>query len=356
MIVYADSPICELVLKKLNIKDIRTTLGDSTQLALFHLPYPLSSDPLFTEKLNKSAKQCWQVVVLVSELHKETIEYMAIHQYPKIKYFICGAIHNFDSKQWMDWFITSSAFYKQNLQILEQLVPYQPKEKIFDILLGRRKFHRLMIFNFIKNNNLDNRVVMTCLKGSDGTPLQQQDASGWIWEDNLELPESEINWTVTPVKYYGKGISLSQVIPIKVYNQTTYSIVAETNYDNHYSFYTEKIVKPILAERLFIVFSGQHYLKNLRNLGFRTFDGIIDESYDTIPDYKQRFKLAMDQMRYLFDQPQDKILKQIRPITEYNRQLMLSTDWEGNFFKELQDVLLVQPRKNLLNSSPLTRT
>jgi len=152
--------------------------------------------------------------------------------------------------------------------------------------------------------------------------------------------------SITPVKFNGQVMSLSQVIPFSIYNQTAYSVVAETNYDNHYSFYTEKIVKPILSERLFIVFSGQHYLRNLRSLGFRTFDGILDETYDTIEDYDLRFKLACEQIKYLCDQNQETVLEQIRPITEHNKSVMLTTDWYGNFAKRFQEFLLVRKERS----------
>jgi hypothetical protein len=113
-------------------------------------------------------------------------------------------------------------------------------------------------------------------------------------------------------------MSLSQVIPLSIYNQTAYSVVAETNYDNNYIFNTEKIVKPILARRLFLVVSGQHYLRNLRSLGFKTFDGIIDETYDTIADFEQRCTIdTRTNDRYLFDCPQDQQI--IRTNTPYYR-------------------------------------
>jgi hypothetical protein len=133
---------------------------------------------------------------------------------------------------------------------------------------------------------------------------------------------------------------LSQIIPLDIYNYSTYSIVAETNYDNHYSFYTEKIVKPILARRLFIVFGGQHYLRNLRQMGFQTFDGIVDETYDTVENSDERFQLALEQMHKLIDQPQDLILEKIWPIVEHNQRVMLETDWYGDFARELRAVLL----------------
>jgi hypothetical protein len=130
------------------------------------------------------------------------------------------------------------------------------------------------------------------------------------------------------------------VIPINIYNETAYSVVTETNFMNSYTFYTEKTVKPILAERLFVAFGGQHYIRNLHNLGFKTFNGIIDESYDEEPDMAKRYQMVYEQMQYLFAQPQKKILELVKPIAEYNKHHMSTTDWYGDFARELQAVLL----------------
>jgi hypothetical protein len=111
---------------------------------------------------------------------------------------------------------------------------------------------------------------------------------------------------------------ISQVLPLKIYNKTAYSIVMETWADNRYSFFTEKIAKPILGRRLFVVISGQHFLRNLRQLGFKTFDGIIDESYDSIQESTTRWAKAIEQTKWLCQQPQEKILSQIAPIVIHN--------------------------------------
>ena len=42
---------------------------------------------------------------------------------------------------------------------------------------------------------------------------------------------------------------------------------------------TEKILKPIQQYHPFILL-GMYGLQNLRNLGFKTFDSVWDESYD----------------------------------------------------------------------------
>jgi hypothetical protein len=334
--IYADTDVCCWHASQLNLEILEKLTQDYP--AIFHIPYPY--DPLFEIKISEAVAVCSQVIILISELHCDSAQFMINFQHPKIKYFVCGTVEGYNNTMWMDWFISSSYFYKNNPQVLAQLTPYTPKVKTFDILLGRRKPHRSQIFDYINSNNLSEHVIMTYLQGNDTMSLQEQDSTGWIWEDGLDLPNHQFNWTVTPIEYFGETMSLSQVIPVNVYNQTAYSIVAETNFDNHYSFYTEKIVKPILAKRLFIAFSGQYYLRNLRSLGFQTFDGIIDESYDAVEDHAQRFESALEQMKYLISQPQQEILNKIKSITAHNSQVMLGTDWYGDFSKELQAFLL----------------
>jgi hypothetical protein len=125
-------------------------------------------------------------------------------------------------------------------------------------------------------------------------------SSTWFWEDEgLEVIDTDLKWTVSQVIYYGYKISLSQVVPIKAYNQTAYSVVAETNFADDFVFHTEKIVKPILARRLFIVFGGHQYLKNLRQLGFKTFNNIIGfvERKDTSMVFKTKVTIFTPEIK-----------------------------------------------------------
>jgi len=316
------------------------------KISVFHVPYPYDRGygETFEKTLDQAIPHSERVVVLCSELHDDTVS--GIKRYdPKIGYFLCGFADTLPSTPWMDFFTTSSYFYKHHGgEILNQLDPYKTKSKIFDILLGRPKAHRDFVYNFIKQHKLEDHVVMTYILKET---IPSENSNDWIWEDDgLELIEKDIKWTVSQVKYYGYQMSLSQVVPIKIYNETAYSVVCETNFSNYYSFYTEKIVKPILAKRLFIVLSGQNYLKNLRSLGFKTFDGIIDESYDSIADQNHRFRMACEQIHYLISQPQEKILQQIQHITEHNQQVMLSTEWSDEYFKLLREFLLAHTEQN----------
>ena len=330
---YADSDTCRWHLDQFNINTANT--------AVFHIPFlfHLSIKAEFEQKIKQALVDYDRVAILCSELHGSMVDFISKVQHPKLEYFLCGFVDGIDSQQWMDWFHTSAFFYKNNPQILDKLTPFVIKPNTFDILLGQTKPHRTHVFNYVTTNNLDDRVIMSYMRDFR-KPIQQQEEQCWKWEsEGLEIPPYEFNFTVTPVVYHGYRMSLSQVIPLTIYNQSAYSIIAETNFENHYTFFTEKTVKPILGRRLFIAFAGKNYLQNLRRLGFKTFDGIIDESYDRVDNNIQRWDLACQQMQYLFDTPQEIILDKIEHIVEHNYQVMMTTNWFNDYGNALKNFL-----------------
>jgi hypothetical protein len=116
-------------------------------------------------------------------------------------------------------------------------------------------------------------------------------------------------------------------MPLQVYNQTAYSIIAETDHDNTLSFFSEKTAKPFIARRLFVAFSGYRFLANLHALGFRTFDTVIDESYDQIFDDNERYTQAFEQAKRLCSMPVADTLEKIQDIVDHNHDLIMTRDW-----------------------------
>jgi len=308
------------------------------KVAVCFIPFPYDQlGQQFEQTIDQLLTGADHMVVLGSELHDRTVDFIRRYQNPKITFLLCGQVQGLDHGLWLDWFERGTAFYRNSL-VLEQLNPHQVKPKTFDILLGLNRPHRDILYNYINQNRLNDRVVMTYINNNESIPWE--DSSTYIWEDGLELPNKSIKYTVTPVKYHGQELTLSQVVPIKIYNQTAYSVVAETNFARDYVFHTEKIVKPILARRLFIVFGGCGYLAHLRQLGFQTFGDIIDESYDLEPDFKQRGQMICEQIKYLISQPQELILEQIKPIVEHNYNLIINNNWTEQFNTQLRNIIL----------------
>jgi hypothetical protein len=225
---------------------------------------------------------------------------------------------------WGDWFKTTTRLYKTLPQVVERFRPYNVKSKNFDALLGSPKPHRDFISNAVTENNLQDKFIITY--GGEWKDDEFYAKDYFIFEPDVEIVENLIG-TMNWVKYYGHQCHLSQIIPVQVFNDTAYSIVAETDFDNTLSFYSEKTVKPMIYKRLFIAFSGYKFLYNLKKLGFRTFDNVIDESYDLIIDDTQRLNAAFDQVKYLSTVPQETILPKIKDTLEHNYNLIMTTDW-----------------------------
>ena len=306
-------------------------------LAFLHLPFPFTLDT--QAKLDQLREKCDHVFAVGSELHNVTCDFIKRNDYANITYYICGQL-NFDLEHasighYYDWFDTSRYFYKTYLpEILTRIKHSEPKSAGFDILLGRKKLHRDQVYKFVKNNLRIEEYVMTYFNEYQISFDTGHDQ--WRWEEPglrfIDTPK----WTVDRVEYFGHRMSLSQIIPIGIYNQTNYSVIAETNYNKDYSFYTEKTSKPIIARRLFVMFGGQYYLRNLRKLGFKTFDNVIDESYDEIDNDIIRWAEACKQIQYLCQQDPAEILKKIQPIVDHNFNVMMTTDWHLDFVKDLE--------------------
>ena len=191
-------------------------------------------------------------------------------------------------------------------------------KKYFDCLLGRQRPHRDFIEKCYKQSSIQNQIIFSYYK-------QDSNISQGIWGDKnfLEYP-----------------FATQMGVPVNIYNQSYYSIVAETTAKySFFSFFTEKTAKPIVAQRLFIMFAAKNYLKNLRKLGFQTFDGIIDESYDQIDDNTQRWARAWQQVEFLCSCEARQVLKEIQPILQHNFDHFMNTDWWAGIRQEFNKTL-----------------
>lgn len=357
MLFYADSDVCAFHLAQLNqecTRDFESFVNYSGhKSAVFHVPFPWEGGygDLFVGRLTRVYDDCEQIIIVCSELHNRIYQFITDWDRPRVTFYLCGFLNrkpvNASVGQWMDWFITTLKFYKNVPGFLDKLNPYQPKPKSFDVLLGQPRQHRDIVYRYMEPHQ--QQIILTYMRNFDqglydhdftAQTIQSRPANEYAWDlDGIGIPDRPVNFTIETVNLHGQEVSISQVIPINIYNETAYSVVTETNFMNSYTFFTEKTVKPILARRLFVAFGGQHYLRNLHNLGFQTFDGIIDESYDEEPDMMRRYAMVYEQMQYLFSQPQELILEKIKPITEYNYEHMMGTDWYGDFSKNFSGSL-----------------
>lgn len=230
------------------------------------------------------------------------------------------------------WSITD--FYKSQPEFLQQL-DNSHATHMFDVLLGRQKPHRDIIFQ--KLNHHTN--IVKYFPNNQDQDIRDYSKNHFDWPSCVPLPEEPVTMLVHPVTVNGVIVSIGQIIPVDIYNQTRYSIVAETQTENEFSFFTEKVAKPMLAKRLFVAASGQYYLRNLRRLGFQTFDGFIDESYDIIEDCNERIHQVCHVVNEISKFDPDTLQQAISSVVEHNRRRIMEFDWQGDMIKNIGSIL-----------------
>ena len=106
----------------------------------------------------------------------------------------------------------------------------------------------------------------------------------------------------------------------KPYLDTHFSLVTETVFEYPYSFRTEKIWKPIAIGHPFIAVSNAGYYRDLRALGFKTFNNLIDESFDSTENNDQRLEQIALEVEWLCKQDLAKFSEEAYNVCKYNQQ------------------------------------
>jgi hypothetical protein len=98
-------------------------------------------------------------------------------------------------------------------------------------------------------------------------------------------------------------------------------VVTETVFYYDKLHLTEKIFKPIVSKQPFMLLAAPGNLAYLRSYGFKTFDSVIDESYDLIQDNDARVEAVVNQLHWYCNlTPGEKtdIITQLEPVIQYN--------------------------------------
>lgn len=110
------------------------------------------------------------------------------------------------------------------------------------------------------------------------------------------------------------------------YEDVFCEIVCETFFSGRTFFITEKTFRCILNRRPFIVQGSKYFLKNLKKLGFKTFDTWWTEGYDNDPA-NCKYENLIKVIDYINSQPMATLKQwydEMEPVLEHNYQTLLS--------------------------------
>jgi len=238
-----------------------------------------------------------------------------------------------------DSFLPKILDYTENQQAISQSYQiYQVENKPYKFLFfnGRNRPHRKYLLEKFALEGLLDQALWTNLENRTGSSGQLV-----LWHEGQDLMLTPTKINTLPACYevdryrqqvhkmhdsgFIKNDLFSQewgeiYIESAPYIDTYFSLVTETVFDYPYSFRTEKIWKPIAMAHPWIVVANAGYYRDMRNLGFKTFNGLIDENFDQIEDSQTRIERIADVVNDLCSQNLDSFLAAAQDICKYNQQ------------------------------------
>jgi len=106
-----------------------------------------------------------------------------------------------------------------------------------------------------------------------------------------------------------------------LWSSAFWHVVSETCFYEKTVHLTEKVFKPIVARQPFLILSTPGALKYLKSYGFKTFNNVIDESYDEEYDPNTRILKVVEQLKKicsLTEKEKKEMYEEILPTLDHN--------------------------------------
>lgn len=201
-----------------------------------------------------------------------------------------------------------------------------PAEHKFGLFLGRSCASRDAILRDVINiwpdqfllSKMQNRANRLTYRGPELDHQWNIDPT-WIQTcDIISLDNASIQ-----DQYVIPEVSSGQLATslLSHYHRFNVELICETYTLGETYFPTEKTVRPMVGSRPFIVYGPKNYLNNLKQQGFKTFNELWDESYDSLEglDRWQAMTQLIDQLCNMSPDQWHYTIEQSTAVTEHNR-------------------------------------
>jgi len=313
--------------KNINIFDMHIfTRNHSTMKIFFWEQEPIFEDltKLYLT-IFKSEYHNQQSAALVTSEHSSVVDHIcATERLSKLYYFF----HGFAA---LDWYRGHYAL-NYNKLIIKQ---YNYDFISFNRIINNDRSYRIYFVSLLKELGLLNKGQVS---------FNVTDNLFDDWQDEVADPNTKLsNYARQHIEHHLIGISklvidspsihgsASASIPRTIdridYNNDTlnvnafWHVVTETVFYYDKLHLTEKIFKPIVSKQPFMLLAAPGNLAYLKSYGFKTFDLVIDESYDLIQDNDLRTEAVVEQLHWYCNlTPGEKtdIIQQLEPVIQHN--------------------------------------
>jgi hypothetical protein len=278
-------------------------------------------------------------------------------EYSDVKTKLC-AEHNFN-----DWY-----YFYHGFAALDWYRDYKyfPKSKFkFDkvfmslnhLMTTDRSYRLTLVANYMQEGLMGKGIVSLPLRDKNRTineELFSQDsklskaAKRLVFEYLSPLTQPFIADTEYPDGY------MSAATDFDFQRTAFWHVVAETVFYHKKLHLTEKIFKPIIARRPFLLVAAPGNLAYLKSYGFKTFYKWVDESYDNEQDDDKRIAMVVAQLKKLCAMNKDDLYEmqqEMDDILDYN-----FNHFYGNFKQIIVTEMLDNFKKLPINHGDINFT
>ena len=229
------------------------------------------------------------------------------------------------------WFPDHELLYwHRNHKVVPALIDLAPRPYDFTLLSRTHKWWRATVVV-----DLHRAGLLDCSQWSYNTVnIGDQEQDNPIEIDSFTNLRTDVYKFLTHAPYTCDSLSADQhndhhITENTHYTDSYFNIVLETHFDADGSggaFLTEKTFKPIKYAQPFVIVGAPGSLQALRSMGYRTFDHVIDSSYDTIQNNTQRWIAVRSIIEQIKHDPA-KYFAQCWDDIIHNQQLFLSSKY-----------------------------
>ena len=218
----------------------------------------------------------------------------------------------------------------------QYIIPTSEKPKIepdkrFLCLNRRVFFHKYQVIKELFDRGLLDETRLTWVDNYTPLKMIDLDLAYKLKLNGLEFKSIQLEGDVM----YGSRLSYHDEFLFTInpdwYYKSKVDIITETMLYDEAIHITEKTYKSIYLGLPFVVSATKGHLKHLRDMGFKTFNSIINEDYDNM-NGKNKVKHVVDaaiELSNVYDSPE------VLEICKFNKELYFTPEFRKKICKEL---------------------
>jgi hypothetical protein len=287
--------------------------GYITKIKEYDICFFMISEMWFNDGWDISPKE---INSMLKELNKLNVFYITKSEDSRIRVDVSKSYD-------IPWFIRSDSrltFHVDNNFKLD--FDYRPKDYTFNMLLGSDTFLRTLFFELIGNEHYVYSTYFGNKKFKLKSAMHLEDDDILHKLSNQDITSNKLQTMSERVWRDWRDVSISHTIPEKIYNNSHFDIVTETEpLLNTLNFTTEKTGKPISTGRFFIWYNSPNQVEYLRQFGFELQDYLsyydnVQCNVDRLSQVKELIKEIGDNENYI-----KKIYEDTKGARMYNQEV-----------------------------------